>query len=156
MGIAGSIVDPDFFQDYLGMRNESVDMSEISRRLDEKIYSDAEFKRALEWVKANCKEGPDNNPADMRHSRDRKDKAWAMSVKMAMIVRDLMVGNPDLRRKGLVEEAHGHNAILAGFQGQRRGPTTSPTATSWRPSSTRASTGTASGSPTSSPPRTTP
>ncbi len=120
MGIGGSIVDPDFFQDYLGMRNESVDMSEIYRRFEERIYSDAEFKRALEWVKANCKEGPDVNPADMRHSRERKDKAWAMSVKMAMIVRDLMVGNPDLRRKGLLEEAHGHNAILAGFQGQRQ------------------------------------
>jgi L-fucose/D-arabinose isomerase len=119
MGIAGSIVDPDFFQDYLGMRNEYVDMSELVRRLEEKIYSDAEFRRALDWVKANCKEGPDANPADKQHSRERKDKAWATSVKMAMIVRDLMVGNPDLKRKGLVEESLGHNAILAGFQGQR-------------------------------------
>lgn len=119
MGIAGSIVDPDFFQDYLGMRNEYVDMSELVRRLDEKIYSDAEFRRALDWVKANCKEGPDNNAPDAQHSRERKDKAWATSVKMAMIVRDLMVGNPDLKRKGLVEESLGHNAIAAGFQGQR-------------------------------------
>jgi L-fucose isomerase len=119
MGIAGSIVDPDFFQDYLGMRSESVDMSELVRRFEEKIYSDAEFKRALEWVKANCKEGPDNNAPDAQHSRERKDKAWATSVKMAMIVRDLMVGNTDLKRKGLVEESLGHNAILAGFQGQR-------------------------------------
>jgi L-fucose isomerase len=119
MGIAGSIVDPDFFQDYLGMRNEYVDMSELVRRFDEKIYSDAEFRRALDWVKANCKEGPDNNPPEAQHSRERKDKTWATSVKMAMIVRDLMVGNPDLKRKGLVEESLGHNAIAAGFQGQR-------------------------------------
>ena len=77
MGIAGSIVDPDFFQDYLGMRNEYVDMSELVRRFDEKIYSDAEFRRALDWVKANCKEGPDNNPPEAQHSRERKDKTWA-------------------------------------------------------------------------------
>jgi L-fucose/D-arabinose isomerase len=120
MGIAGSTVDPDFFQDYLGMRNEYVDMSELVRRFDEKIYSEAEFKRALDWVKANCKEGPDNNPSAEQHSRERKDKAWATSVKMAMIVRDLMVGSSDLKRKGLVEESLGHNAILAGFQGQRQ------------------------------------
>jgi L-fucose/D-arabinose isomerase len=120
MGIGGSIVDPDFFQDYLGMRNEYVDMSELVRRFDEKIYSDAEFRRALEWVKANCKEGPDNNAPEVQHSRERKDKAWATSVKMAMIVRDLMVGSADLKRRGLVEESLGHNAILAGFQGQRQ------------------------------------
>jgi len=119
MGIAGSIVDPDFFQDYLGMRNEYVDMSELVRRFEEKIYSDSEFKRALEWVKNNCKEGPDNNDPKVQQSRKKKDEVWATSVKMAMIVRDLMVGNPDLRRKGLYEEALGHNAILAGFQGQR-------------------------------------
>jgi L-fucose isomerase len=119
MGIAGSIVDPDFFQDYLGMRTEFVDMSELVRRLDEKIYSDAEFKAALAWVKDNCAEGPDINAPEVQHSRDRKDKAWATSVKMAIIVRDLMVGNPALKRKGLAEEALGHNAILAGFQGQR-------------------------------------
>ena len=119
MGIAGSTVDPDFFQDYLGMRNEYVDMSEFVRRFEEKIYSEAEFKRAMEWVKANCKEGPDNNPKEEQHSRAQKDKAWALTVKMAIIMRDLMVGNPDLKRKGLAEEALGHNAILAGFQGQR-------------------------------------
>ncbi|GAB1482435.1 L-fucose isomerase [Treponema sp.] len=119
MGIAGSIVDADFFQKFLGMRNEQVDMSEIVRRLEEKIYSDAEFKRAMEWVKANCKEGADVNPVEKQHSRDRKDKAWATSVKMAIIVRDLMIGNSDLKRKGLNEEALGHNAIAAGFQGQR-------------------------------------
>ncbi len=119
MGIAGSIVDSDFFQSWLGMRTEFVDMSELVRRMDEKVYSEAEFRRALDWVKANCAEGPDPNPPEKQHSRRRKDEAWATSVKMAMIVRDLMVGNPELRRKGLKEEALGHNAILAGFQGQR-------------------------------------
>jgi L-fucose isomerase len=119
MGIAGSIVDPAFFQAWLGMRTEFVDMSEVARRLEEKIYSDAEFKRAMDWVKENCKEGLDINAPAVQHSRARKDRAWETSVKMAMIVRDLMVGNPDLRRKGLNEEALGHNAILAGFQGQR-------------------------------------
>jgi L-fucose isomerase len=120
MGIAGSIVDPDFFQTYLGMRNEYVDMSELVRRFQEKIYSEAEYRRALAWVKTNCREGPDINDPTVQHSRSRKDKAWETSVKMAMIVRDLMVGNPDLKRKGLGEEALGHNALLAGFQGQRQ------------------------------------
>ncbi len=119
MGIAGSIVDTDFFQSYLGMRNEFVDMSEITRRIEEKIYSEAEYQRALAWTKEYCKEGPDINDPKVQHSRTQKDKAWATSVKMAIIVRDLMTGNPDLRRKGLGEEALGHNAIVAGFQGQR-------------------------------------
>ena len=120
MGIAGSITNADFFQEYLGMRNEYVDMSELVRRFDEKIYSEAEYKRALEWVKANCKEGPDNNPPEEQHDRKRKDEVWKTCVKMALIVRDLMTGNPDLRRKGLGEESLGHNAIAAGFQGQRQ------------------------------------
>jgi L-fucose isomerase len=96
-----------------------VDLSELVRRFEEKIYSEAEYKRALAWVRTNCKEGPDINPPEKQHSRKRKDEVWATSVKMAIIVRDLMVGNPDLKRKGLYEEALGHNAILAGFQGQR-------------------------------------
>jgi L-fucose isomerase len=119
MGIAGCIIDPDFFQDYLGMRNEYVDMSELVRRLEENIYSEAEFRRALTWTRANCKEGPDNNPPEKQHDRKHKDNVWKTSVKMMMIVRDLMIGNGDLRRKGLLEEAMGHNAIAAGFQGQR-------------------------------------
>ncbi|MDR2019754.1 MAG: L-fucose isomerase [Treponema sp.] len=119
MGIAGSITNADFFQEYLGMRNEYVDMSELVRRFEEKIYSDAEYKRALAWVKANCKEGPDNNPPKEQHSRKSKDEVWKTVVKMTIIIRDLMVGNPDLRRKGLIEESLGHNAIAAGFQGQR-------------------------------------
>jgi len=94
-------------------------MSELVRRFEEKIYSDAEYKRALEWTLANCKEGPDANPEKDQHSRKQKDDVWKTCVKMAIIVRDLMVGNPDLRRKGLDEEALGHNALVAGFQGQR-------------------------------------
>jgi L-fucose isomerase len=119
MGIAGSITNADFFQEYLGMRNEYVDMSELVRRFEEKIYSESEFKRALEWVQANCKEGPDNNPEKEQHTRKHKDEVWKTVIKMTMIIRDLMVGNPDLRRKGLIEESLGHNAIAAGFQGQR-------------------------------------
>jgi L-fucose isomerase len=122
MGIAGSITNADFFQEYLGMRNEYVDMSELVRRFDEKIYSEAEYKRAFEWVEKNCKtlEGPDNNAKDEQHSRKQKDETWKTVTKMTMIVRDLMIGNPDLRRKGLIEESLGHNAIAAGFQGQRQ------------------------------------
>lgn len=126
MGIAGSIVDADFFQSYLGMRNEYVDMSEITRRIEEKLYSEAEFKRAMRWIKMYCSEGPDNNPFEKQHSRSRKDKTWETSVKMAIIMRDLMVGNPGLRRKGLDEEALGHNALVAGFQGQRHWTDHSP------------------------------
>jgi L-fucose isomerase len=118
MGIAGSVVDPDFFSDYLGMRNESVDSTEISRRIAEGIYDKAEYRRALEWVKKYCKEGPDNNKVKI--SREKKDKEWEFVTKMTMIVRDLMVGNSRLAEMGFGEEANGHNAILAGFQGQRQ------------------------------------
>ncbi|GHU80745.1 L-fucose isomerase [Spirochaetia bacterium] len=120
MGIAGSIINADFFQEYLGMRNEYVDMSELVRRFEEQIYSEDEFKKALAWVKANCKEGPDNNPPAEQHSRQRKDETWETCVKMTLIVRDLMRGNPELKKMGLEEESLGHNAIAAGFQGQRQ------------------------------------
>ncbi|GIO29697.1 MULTISPECIES: L-fucose isomerase [Paenibacillus] len=120
MGIAGSMIDPDFFQEYLGMRNEYVDMSEITRRIEEEIYDPEEYKTALAWVKENCKEGPDNNPADIQTSREKKDKDWETVVKMTQIVRDLMVGNQRLEELGFAEEAMGHNAIVSGFQGQRQ------------------------------------
>jgi len=119
MGIAGSIVDADFFQSYLGMRNESVDMSELIRRINLNIFDPEEFKKALAWTKENCKEGEDENKAADQHSRKQKDEAWETSVKCAIIVRDLMVGNPKLAALGFHEEARGHNAILSGFQGQR-------------------------------------
>lgn len=117
MGIAGSIVYQDFFEDTLGMRVECVDMTEIVRRIEEKIYDEAEFKRALAWVKQNCREGKDYN--GKARSRKRKDWEWEFVVKSAMIVRDLMLGNPRLKQLGFGEEALGHNAILSGFQGQR-------------------------------------
>lgn len=120
MGIAGSIVNDDFFQDYLGMRNEYIDMSEFVRRIEEEIYDKTEFAHALAWVKANCKEGPDNNPTAIRTSREQKDRDWETVVKMAMITRDLMVGNPRLAELGFGEEAFGHNALVSGFQGQRQ------------------------------------
>ncbi len=117
MGIAGSIVNQDLFEDTFGMRVECVDMTELVRRIEEKIYDEAEFKRALAWVKKNCREGKDYNSNP--HSRKRKDWEWEFVVKSAMIVRDLMLGNPRLKRLGFGEEALGHNAILSGFQGQR-------------------------------------
>jgi len=120
MGIAGSIVNPDFFESYLGMRCESVDESEFIRRIEEEIYDKDEFKRAISWVKENCKEGPDLNDPDKRKSRAQLDKDWEFCVKMAIIARDLMIGNPKLGAAGFGEEAMGHNAILAGFQGQRQ------------------------------------
>lgn len=119
MGIAGSIVQEDFFQRFLGMRNEYVDMSEMKRRIDENIYDEEEFKKALKWVKDNCREGEDLNPAPNQQSRDEKDKTWEDVVKMTLIMRDLMTGNPKLAEKGFGEEALGRNAIVSGFQGQR-------------------------------------
>lgn len=118
MGIAGSIVREDFFQEYLGMRNEYIDMSEFNRRLNEEIYDRHEFPKALEWTKKYCREGKDTNSKP--HSRKQKDKEWETVVKMTLIARDLMVGNPALTGFGFGEEAQGHNAILAGFQGQRQ------------------------------------
>jgi L-fucose isomerase len=120
MGIAGSIVDHNFFESYLGMRVETVDMTEFLRRMDEGIYDSEEFDRALSWVQANCKEGPDHNPPDRQRSRAQKDEDWATVVKMTMIARDMMNGNPRLAELGFGEEALGRNAILSGFQGQRQ------------------------------------
>ncbi len=120
MGIAGSMVNADFFQNYLGMRNEYVDMSEFVRRMDEKIFDPEEFKCAMAWVRANCHEGKDYNPQAMQRTREQKNADWETSVKMAIIARDLMVGNPRLTELGYAEEAMGHNAIVAGFQGQRQ------------------------------------
>jgi L-fucose isomerase len=120
MGIAGSMINPDFFQDYLGMRNEYVDMSEIIRRVNEGIYDRAEFEKALAWTKANCKEGPDMNKPEIRKNREQKDSLWEYVVKMTIIIRDLMIGNPRLLAMGFKEESNGHNAIASGFQGQRQ------------------------------------
>ncbi len=118
MGIAGSIVDDHFFQTYLGMRNEYVDMSEFTRRIDENIYDQEEYEVALKWTRENCKEGKDVNKTIQR-TKAEKDKIWETVVKMTLIARDLMVGNSKLAALGFGEEALGHNAIAAGFQGQR-------------------------------------
>jgi len=122
MGIAGSIVNPDFFQKYLGMRNESVDSTEILRRMKEGIYNPAEFEKAMTWVEKYCKpnEGTDYNRPEKQKSREEKDKDWEFVVKMTIIVKDLLKGNPKLKEMGFKEEAIGHNAILGGFQGQRQ------------------------------------
>ena len=118
MGIAGSIVNDGFFQEYLGMRNEYIDMSELTRRINEGIYDKEEFEKALAWTRKNCKEGKDRNAKS--RSRERLDEEWEIVVKMAIICRDLMTGNPKLAQMGFGEEALGHNAIAAGFQGQRQ------------------------------------
>ncbi len=120
MGIAGSMVNPDFLQEYLGIRAEFVDCSEILRRIQLEIYDKEEFAKALRWTKEHCKEGEDYNPEHLKHSREQKDKDWEFVVKMTLIMRDLLVGNPKLAEMGFGEEALGHNAIAGGFQGQRQ------------------------------------
>ncbi|MBA4348210.1 MAG: L-fucose isomerase [Clostridiales bacterium] len=120
MGIAGSILDQEMMYEYFGLRSESVDETEILRRIDNGIYDKEEFERALKWTKEYCPEGVDCNPEDMQFTREVKDAQWEFVVKSMMIVRDLMVGNPRLAQMGFVEEADGHNAIVAGIQGQRQ------------------------------------
>lgn len=122
MGIAGSTPNPDFFQEYLGMRNEYVDCSEIQRRIQLGIYDHDEFDRAFSWVRDKCisREGKDLNPERLRYPREKLDEIWRYVTKMTIIFRDLMKGNPRLCEMGFEEEACGHNAIAAGFQGQRQ------------------------------------
>jgi L-fucose/D-arabinose isomerase len=120
MGIAGSIVDADFFEEYLGMRCEYVDMSEFTRRIEEGIFDPEELTLAENWIKKNCKEGKDYNPPEIQKSAEKKKEEWNFVAKMALIGRDLMVGNPKLKDLGFGEEAQGHNAVAAGFQGQRQ------------------------------------
>ena len=120
MGIAGSILDQETLYEYFGLRSESVDETEILRRIDKGIYDHEEFERALKWTRENCHEGLDKNPKDIQFSRAEKDEQWAFVVKSMLIVRDLMVGNPRLAELGFVEESCGHNAIVAGIQGQRQ------------------------------------
>lgn len=122
MGIAGSIPNPEFFQEYLGMRNEYVDASEIERRVQLGIYDREEFVHAMEWIEKYCKsnEGKDFNPAHLIYNREDKDARWEYVAKMTLIFRDLMIGNPVLAEMGFKEESMGHNAIAGGFQGQRQ------------------------------------
>lgn len=119
MGIMGSYCDDSFFQDYLGIRPEFVDMTEVLRRIDAGIYDHEEYERAYKWTKENCIEGEDRNKPDMQHSREQKDSEWEFVVKMTIIIRDIMLGNPRLEKLGYYEESLGRNAIAGGFQGQR-------------------------------------
>jgi L-fucose isomerase len=119
MGIAGSIINPEFFEEYLGMRVESVDEVEIIRRMENGIYDEGEYKKALAWTKQYCKEGFDKNPPELQKTPEEKEKAWEFVVKMMCIIKDLFNGNPNLP-KGFEEEMAGHNAIAGGFQGQRQ------------------------------------
>ena len=119
MGIGGSIIDSDFMESYLGMRVESVDEVEIIRRMTEGIYDEAEFQKALAWAKEKCKMGYDKNPDFVRKSDEEKEEQFEFAVKMAVIIKDLMNGNKNLP-EGCEEEAVGHNALAAGFQGQRQ------------------------------------
>ncbi len=119
MGIGGSYCNADFFQKYLGIRAEWVDMTEVLRRIHLEIYDHEEYERAIAWVKANCKEGFDKNPAEKKHSPEKKAEEWEFVTKMTMVCRDIMLGNEKLNDIGWHEEALGRNAILGGFQGQR-------------------------------------
>ena len=119
MGIAGSMVNPELLEKTFGMRSESVDMSEFVRRWEEGIYDTEEFERAVKWVDANITLGYDKNPPESRHSPETKRAALLTNIKMYMIARDMMIGSPRLKEMGFDEEAMGHNAVLAGFQGQR-------------------------------------
>jgi L-fucose isomerase len=120
MGIAGSVVDSSLWEKWFGMRVEAIDMTEFVGRMEKGIYDPEEYERALAWVKENCREGEDYNSADTQRPREQLDKEWEDSVKMALIARDLMVGNPKLAEAGHGEQALGHHAIAAGFQGQRQ------------------------------------
>ena len=119
MGIGGSIIDQDFMESYLGMRVESVDEVEILRRMEEGIYNEEQYRKALAWTKEHCREGRDDNPNFVKFSDSQKEKQWEFTVKMYCIIKDLMAGNPNLPA-GFEEEMVGHNAIAGGFQGQRQ------------------------------------
>jgi L-fucose isomerase len=118
MGIAGSMLNTDFFQTWLGMRTGQIESVEILRRIEKKMYDEAEFAHAMVWTRTRCREGRDRN--EVPSSAAQKDKEWATVVKMTLIIRDLMTGNPALAQVGFGEEALGHNALVAGFQGQRQ------------------------------------
>jgi L-fucose isomerase len=120
MGIAGSMVDYAFWEKWLGMRVEDIDMTEFVGRMQKGQFDPEEFKRATAWVKKHCVEGEDYNSQETQRSREQIDSEWSDSVKMSLIARDLMVGNPQLAKMGLEEQAQGHGAIASGFQGQRQ------------------------------------
>ena len=59
------------------------------------------------------------NPEAVQKTREQKEQDWEFVVKMMCIIKDLMNGNPNLP-EGCEEEQMGHNALAAGFQGQRQ------------------------------------
>jgi len=120
MGIAGSMVNPEFFHEYLGMRTEFVDSTEVFRRIEEGIYDEKEFEKAMAWTRKNCKEGKDYNKPQNQKDDERKNYEWETVVKMTLIIRDMMIGNSVLVDKGYREEGLGRNALISGFQGQRQ------------------------------------
>src|SRR5690554_782605 len=120
MGIAGSMVNPEFFHEYLGMRTEFVDSTEVFRRIEEGIYDEQEFEKAMAWTRKNCKEGKDYNKPQNQKDDERKNYEWETVVKMTLIIRDMMIGNSVLVDKGYREEELGRNALVSGFQGQRQ------------------------------------
>lgn len=120
MGIAGSMVNPEFFHEYLGMRTEFVDSTEVFRRIEEGIYDEQEFEKAMAWTRKNCKEGKDYNKPQNQKDDERKNYEWETVVKMTLIIRDMMIGNSVLVDKGYREEGLGRNALISGFQGQRQ------------------------------------
>jgi L-fucose isomerase len=156
MGIVGSIVDHEFYENYLGMRVEQIDMTEFVGRMNKEIYDKDEYSRALAWVKENCPEGKDWNDEGKQRTREQKDQDWETSVKMALIARDLMIGNPRLAEMGYKEQAEGHNALVGGFQGQRQWTDHFPNGDFLEAILTTSSTGTASASRTWSRRKTTP
>lgn len=128
MGIGGSIMDQNFMEEYLGLRVESVDEVEILRRMEEGIYDHEAYEKALAWTKEHCKEGRDDNPEyvdflgekrRIKFTKEEKEKQWEFTIKMYCIIKDLIQGNKNLPA-GFIEESVGHNAIAAGFQGQRQ------------------------------------
>jgi L-fucose isomerase len=120
MGIAGSTIVPEFFEQYLGMRVVQIDMSEFSGRIRTNLFDQEEFERAMQWVGQYCQEGVDHNAPEKQRSQQLKREDWETSVKMVLIARDLMIGNPRLAEMGYLEQSIGHNAIASGFQGQRQ------------------------------------
>ena len=120
MGIAGSIVSPELLEKYFGMRSEFIDSTEFVRRWEEGVYDQEEYEKALAWAKENLIIGWDKNPVEMQHDQARKEWSLETNVKMAIITKDMMLGNPRLAELGHIEESVGHNAILSGFQGQRQ------------------------------------
>ncbi len=124
MGIIGSDVRRNLMLDYLGMGTAAYDMVGIRGRIDKGFYDHEELERAVTFFKRHLKiqMGSGKRPLP-------KDALLRETLRMTMIVRDLMVGNERLADSSVakahgftanVEHAQGYNAIAAGTQGQRQ------------------------------------